>query len=76
MDWFQRDVLEEIRENITATDQNKAPSHYIGDYAVMELLGSGAFGCVYKVKKRTATQSYLAMKEVRAFFLFCDFLKK
>lgn len=38
-----------IRSNIQATNQNKAPSHMIGAYAVHELLGSGAFGSVYKV---------------------------
>ena len=38
-----------IRNNILATNQNKAPSHSIGSYDVLELLGSGAFGSVYKV---------------------------
>ena len=61
---FQVETLAEIRENILATDSNKAPSRFINDYAVMELLGSGAFGAVYKVKKKTAGQSFLAMKEV------------
>ena len=49
---------------IEATNQNKPPSHFIGEYAVLDLLGSGGFGSVYRVKKRTAGQSYLAMKEV------------
>ncbi|XP_064613774.1 serine/threonine-protein kinase Nek10-like [Liolophura sinensis] len=56
--------IAEIRENIQATNQDKAPSHYIGEYAVFELLGSGAFGSVYKVKKRSAGQSFRAMKEI------------
>ncbi|KAI0242212.1 Serine/threonine-protein kinase Nek10 [Lamellibrachia satsuma] len=58
------DTLDEINESIQAIDQNKPPSHYIGDYAVLDLLGSGAFGSVYRVKKKTSGQSYLAMKEI------------
>ena len=61
---FQMDAIDEINESIQAIDQNKPPSHYIGDYAVLDLLGAGAFGSVYRVKKKTSIQSYLAMKEV------------
>ncbi|KAL5007557.1 hypothetical protein ScPMuIL_016363 [Solemya velum] len=57
-------TVDEIRSNILELNQNKAPTHYIGDYAVFELLGSGAFGTVYKVRKRSAGQSFQAIKEV------------
>ncbi|XP_068413457.1 serine/threonine-protein kinase Nek10 isoform X6 [Eschrichtius robustus] len=57
------DELKQIAENIESINQNKAPSKYIGNYAVLDHLGSGAFGCVYKVRKRTG-QNLLAMKEV------------
>ncbi|XP_016054347.1 PREDICTED: serine/threonine-protein kinase Nek10 [Miniopterus natalensis] len=57
------DELKQIAESIESINQNKAPSKYIGNYAILDLLGSGAFGCVYKVRKRSG-QNLLAMKEV------------
>ncbi|XP_054585818.1 serine/threonine-protein kinase Nek10 isoform X3 [Eptesicus fuscus] len=57
------DELMQIAENIESINQNKAPSKYIGNYAILDHLGSGAFGCVYKVRKRSG-QNLLAMKEV------------
>jgi len=57
------DELKQIAENLESINQNKAPSKYIGNYAILDHLGSGAFGCVYKVRKRSG-QNLLAMKEV------------
>ncbi|XP_007505253.2 serine/threonine-protein kinase Nek10 isoform X4 [Monodelphis domestica] len=57
------DDLKQISENIESINQNKAPTKYIGNYAILDHLGSGAFGCVYKVRKRSG-QNLLAMKEV------------
>ena len=68
--YFQSDTLEEIRESLQNINQTRTPNHYIGEYAVFELLGTGAFGSVYKVRRRTARQSFLAMKEV--FLCFYD----
>ncbi|XP_066861973.1 serine/threonine-protein kinase Nek10 isoform X6 [Kogia breviceps] len=59
----QEDELKPIAENIESINQNKAPLKYIGNYAVLDHLGSGAFGCVYKVRKRSG-QNLLAIKEV------------
>ncbi|GFR67424.1 serine/threonine-protein kinase Nek10, partial [Elysia marginata] len=59
-----KETVNEIAENISNTNQNKEPSYYKGEYAVFELLGTGAFGSVYKVRKRTGRQSFLALKEV------------
>ena len=61
---MQSGVVEEIKANIMETNHNRTPNRYIGDYAVFELLGSGAFGSVFKVKKQSAGQQFLALKEV------------
>ena len=45
----QDDELYEMKEKVKSTNENKAPSSYIQQYAVYEHLGSGAFGSVYKV---------------------------
>uniref|UniRef100_A0A8C0G1K3 Serine/threonine-protein kinase Nek10 n=1 Tax=Chelonoidis abingdonii TaxID=106734 RepID=A0A8C0G1K3_CHEAB len=57
------DELKQIAESIESINQNKAPSKYIGNYAILDHLGSGAFGSVYKVRKHSG-QNLLAMKEV------------
>lgn len=58
----EHDLLE-MKQRVQETNQNKAPSSYIQQYAVYEHLGSGAFGSVYKVK-RQGGQTFLAMKEI------------
>ncbi|NXP53723.1 NEK10 kinase, partial [Heliornis fulica] len=59
----QEDELKQIAESIESMNQNKAPSKHIGNYAILEYLGSGAFGSVYKVRKHNG-QNLLALKEV------------
>ena len=68
---MQEDNLDEIFDGIQSTNQNKTPKSFIGDYAVLELLGSGGFGSVYKVKKKKSGQSFLAMKEVGIILSLC-----
>ncbi|XP_010582679.1 PREDICTED: serine/threonine-protein kinase Nek10 [Haliaeetus leucocephalus] len=60
---LKEDQLKQIAENIESMNQNKAPTKLIGNYAILEHLGSGAFGSVYKVRKHNG-QHLLAMKEV------------
>ena len=63
---FDEDTLAEIASNLDQTNQERAASKTIKEYDVLELLGSGAFGSVYKVKKTSAgpSGSFLAMKEI------------
>ncbi|KAK3752403.1 hypothetical protein QZH41_008607 [Actinostola sp. cb2023] len=58
------DDITTIHNNILAINQNKAPTQVISSYEVLELLGTGAFGSVYKVRKKHGGQSHLAMKEI------------
>ncbi|WAQ94181.1 NEK10-like protein, partial [Mya arenaria] len=57
------DIVDSIRENICEMNQNRTPTHYVKDYAVFEHLGRGAFGSVYKVRKRGG-QTFVALKEI------------
>ncbi|KAM6134761.1 LOW QUALITY PROTEIN: serine/threonine-protein kinase Nek10 [Pterocles gutturalis] len=60
---LKEDKLKQIAESIESINQNKAPTKHIGNYTILEHLGSGAFGSVYKVRKHNG-QNLLAMKEV------------
>ncbi|XP_071591571.1 LOW QUALITY PROTEIN: serine/threonine-protein kinase Nek10 [Heliangelus exortis] len=60
---LKEDELKQISESIESMNQNKAPTKHIGNYEILEHLGSGAFGSVYKVRKHNG-QNLLAMKEV------------
>jgi len=42
--------LSEISSNIKDINQNHAPLFSLAGYVVLDLLGSGSFGCVYKVR--------------------------
>ncbi|KAL4222854.1 Serine/threonine-protein kinase Nek10 [Mactra antiquata] len=55
--------VDSIRENIMELNQNRPPTNYIKEYAVFEHLGRGAFGSVYKVRKRVG-QTFVALKEI------------
>ncbi|KAM3678950.1 LOW QUALITY PROTEIN: serine/threonine-protein kinase Nek10 [Ammospiza maritima maritima] len=60
---LQEDVLKQIAESTENMNQNKAPTNRVGNDAILEHLGSGAFGSVCKVRKHNG-QHLLAMKEV------------
>ncbi|CAN2389740.1 protein serine/threonine kinase activity [Pristimantis euphronides] len=55
--------LKQVADGIEGINQNKTPTKFIGNYAILDHLGSGAFGSVYKVKKRNG-QNLFAMKEI------------
>ena len=54
----------ELQNAVDCLDQDKPASTVIADYEVMDLLGSGAFGSVYRCHKVGTGPTYLALKEV------------
>ncbi|CAG6013929.1 unnamed protein product [Menidia menidia] len=55
--------LDSLRENIEAVDQNRPPLRVVNGYSILDHLGTGAFGSVFKVRKQSG-QNLLALKEV------------
>ncbi|XP_036394617.1 serine/threonine-protein kinase Nek10 [Megalops cyprinoides] len=55
--------LSSLKESIEAANQNRSPLKVINGYAILDHLGSGAFGSVFKVRKQSG-QNLLALKEV------------
>uniref|UniRef100_A0A8C7LYI1 NIMA-related kinase 10 n=1 Tax=Oncorhynchus mykiss TaxID=8022 RepID=A0A8C7LYI1_ONCMY len=55
--------LDSLRENIETVDQNRPPLRVINGYSILDHLGTGAFGSVFKVRKQSG-QMLLALKEV------------
>uniref|UniRef100_A0A674C9Q0 Serine/threonine-protein kinase Nek10 n=1 Tax=Salmo trutta TaxID=8032 RepID=A0A674C9Q0_SALTR len=55
--------LDSLRENIETVDQNRPPLRVINGYSILDHLGTGAFGSVFKVRKQSG-QNLLALKEL------------
>lgn len=47
---MQEEELDSLRESVEAVDQNRPPLKVINDYSVLDHLGTGAFGSVFKVR--------------------------
>ncbi|XP_077431278.1 serine/threonine-protein kinase Nek10 isoform X2 [Vanacampus margaritifer] len=60
---YTDEELESLRESIMAVDQNRPALKLINGYAVLDHLGTGAFGSVFKVRKQIAG-NLMALKEV------------
>ena len=60
----QTEETAELENAISLTDQDQPAKIIIAEYEVMDLLGSGAFGSVYRCHKVGTGPTYLALKEV------------
>ncbi|GAA6217254.1 serine/threonine-protein kinase Nek10 isoform X2 [Lates japonicus] len=63
---YTDEELDSLRESIEAVDQNRPPLKVINGYSVLDHLGTGAFGSVFKVRKQSV-QNLLALKEVNLY---------
>ncbi|VDM47591.1 unnamed protein product [Toxocara canis] len=80
-DWVTMQIGNELKKTLSketvqscwdTTDQQRAPIAMIGQYAVVEQLGAGAFGCVYRVRKQTvdsAPTSFAPMFALKEIFM-------
>ncbi|KAM6224806.1 serine/threonine-protein kinase Nek10 isoform 5-T5 [Rhynchocyon petersi] len=69
------DELKQIGENIESINQNKAPSKYIGNYAILDHLGSGAFGCVYKLYHPNIVRYYKTFLENDRLYIVMELIE-
>ncbi|XP_068179667.1 serine/threonine-protein kinase Nek10 [Antennarius striatus] len=60
---YTEEEMDSLRESIQAVDQNRPPLRVISGYSILDHLGTGAFGSVFKVRKQSG-QNLLALKEV------------
>ncbi|KAK2845042.1 hypothetical protein Q5P01_011701 [Channa striata] len=60
---YTGEELDSLRESIDDVDQNRPPLKVINGYSILDHLGTGAFGSVFKVRRQSG-QNLLALKEV------------
>uniref|UniRef100_A0A7N8X3M0 Serine/threonine-protein kinase Nek10 n=1 Tax=Mastacembelus armatus TaxID=205130 RepID=A0A7N8X3M0_9TELE len=60
---YTEEELDSLRESIENVDQNRPPLKVISGYSILDHLGTGAFGSVFKVRKQSG-QNLQALKEV------------
>ncbi|XP_070691003.1 serine/threonine-protein kinase Nek10 [Pempheris klunzingeri] len=60
---YTEEEVDSLRDSIEAVDQNRPPLKVINGYSILDHLGTGAFGSVFKVRKQSG-QNLLALKEV------------
>ncbi|KAI4811804.1 hypothetical protein KUCAC02_014676 [Chaenocephalus aceratus] len=60
---YTEEEVDSLKESIETVDQNRPPLKVINGYSILDHLGTGAFGSVFKVRKQSG-QNLLALKEV------------
>ncbi|CAH8468256.1 unnamed protein product [Schistosoma margrebowiei] len=60
----------ELIEGIISCDVNRTPIHYVREYSILELLGTGAYGKVFKATKDKMCHNSYAIKKVSTSQIF------
>uniref|UniRef100_A0A803TIX9 NIMA related kinase 10 n=1 Tax=Anolis carolinensis TaxID=28377 RepID=A0A803TIX9_ANOCA len=69
------DEVKQIAENIENINQNKAPTKYIGNYAILDHLGSGGFGSVYKLYHPNVVRYYRTFLENDKLYIIMELIE-
>ncbi|XP_068261139.1 serine/threonine-protein kinase Nek10 isoform X3 [Nyctibius grandis] len=72
---LKEDELKQIAESIESKNQNKAPTKHIGSYAILEHLGSGAFGSVYKLYHPNVVRYYRTFLENDRLYIVMELIE-
>ena len=72
--FLQESAIDEVRAEVEELNQNKIPKRYIGEYAIYDVLGTGAFGCVYRVRTEKTKKMLIVIQTLIFYCLFNRFL--
>ncbi|XP_075351690.1 serine/threonine-protein kinase Nek10 isoform X4 [Mycteria americana] len=72
---LKEDELKQIAESIESVNQSKAPTKHIGNYAILEHLGSGAFGSVYKLYHPNVVRYYRTFLENDRLYIVMELIE-
>lgn len=57
---IQEEEVDSLKESIETVDQNRPPLKVINGYSILDHLGTGAFGSVFKVRL-TSLDNYVSL---------------
>uniref|UniRef100_A0A8C6IN90 Uncharacterized protein n=1 Tax=Melopsittacus undulatus TaxID=13146 RepID=A0A8C6IN90_MELUD len=72
---LKEDEFKQIAESIENMNQNKAPTKHIGNYAILEHLGRGAFGSVYKLYHPNVVRYYRTFLENDRLYIVMELIE-
>ncbi|XP_075561486.1 serine/threonine-protein kinase Nek10 isoform X4 [Pelecanus crispus] len=72
---LKEDELKQIVESIESMNQSKAPTKHVGNYAILEHLGSGAFGSVYKLYHPNVVRYYRTFLENDRLYIVMELIE-
>ena len=62
---FTSAEVDELKSEIVELNCNKIPKRYISHFAIYDVIGSGAFGCVYRVSNKVINTLLVVMETIQ-----------